>query len=179
MEKYYLKNGKEVKIGDHLVNITKTVHPTYGECTTERTVVVTKESIPYLVKAGIITPIKSKCSNNVPDLSFFIEKIAERLGWKVEKVCNYLTTLDELHPAAAFTVVLREIAIYLDLKYPDHISNSPEIYVISTLDGRISKANKAHIRSYKNFAAFRSVEDAKIACSITRDVLKEMFKSGK
>ena len=112
-------------------------------------------------------------------LANFLEKIAERLGWKVDKVCNYLTTLDELHPAAAFFVVLREIAIHLDLKYPDHIKNSPEIYVISLLDGRITKANKAHIRSYKNFAAFRSIEDAKIACNITRDVLKEMFKSGK
>ena len=178
MEKYYLRNGKEVMIGDHLVNITKTIHPTYGECTTERGITVTKESIPYLVKAGIITPDKSVDLKGV-NLSFFIEKIAERLGWKVEKVCNYLTTLDELHPAAAFTVVLREIAIHLDLQYPDHISNSPEIYVISLFDGRISKANKAHIRSYKNFAAFRSIEDAKTACYITRDILKEMFKNGK
>lgn len=47
------------------------------------------------------------------------------------------------------------------------------------LDGRITKANKAHIKNYRNFAAFRSVSDAKIACSIVRDVLKEMFKSGK
>lgn len=178
MEKYYLKNGKEVKIGDHLINITKTVHPTYGECVTEKSILVTKDTISHLVKAGIITPDKSVDLNGVT-LSFFLEKIAERLGWKVEKVCNYLTTLDELHPAAAFTVVLREIAVYLDLKYPDHISNSPEIYVISILDGRITKANKACIKSYKNFAAFRSIEDAKIACSITRDVLKEMFKSGK
>lgn len=178
MEKYYLKNGKEVKIDDHLINITKTIHPTYGECVTEKSILVTKDTIPHLVKAGIITPDKSEGLKEV-DLSFFLEKIAGRLGWKTEKVCNYLTTLDELHPAAAFAVVLREIAIHLDLKYPDHISNSPEIYVISLLDGRISKANKAHIRSYKNFAAFRSIEDAKTACYITRDILKEMFKSGK
>lgn len=178
MEKYYLKNGKEVKIGDHLINITKTIHPTYGECVTEKSILVTKDTIPHLVKAGIITPDKSESLKEV-DLSFFLEKIAGRLGWKTEKVCNYLTTLDELHPAAAFAVVLREIAIHLDLKYPDHISNSPEIYVISLLDGRISKANKAHIRSYKNFAAFRSIEDAKTACYITRDILKEMFKNGK
>ena len=178
MEKYYLKNGKEVKIGDHLINITKTVHPTYGECVTEKSILVTKDTIPHLVNAGIITPDKSVDLNGV-DLSFFLEKIAERLGWKVDKVCNYLTTLDELHPAAAFSVVLREIAIHLDLKYSDHIKNSPEIYVISLLDGRITKANKAHIRNYKNFAAFRSVEDAKIACNITRDVLKELFRSGK
>ena len=74
---------------------------------------------------------------------------------------------------------MREIAIELDLKYKDHIQDSPKIYVVSLLDGRITEANKAHIKNYKNFAAFRSIEDAKIACRITRDILKEMFKSGK
>ena len=44
-------------------------------------------------------------------------------------------------------------------------------------DGRITKANKAHIKNYRNFAAFRTVEDAKTACSIVRDILKELFKN--
>lgn len=177
MKKYYLKNGKEVKIGDHLTNITKIVHPTYGECITESSILVTEDTIPHLLMAGIIT-VQSEDSEDI-DLYFFLKKIAKRLGWKVSKTCNYLETLNKLHPAAAFSVVLREIAVYLDLNYPDHISNSPEIYVISILDGRISKANKACIKSYKNFAAFRSIEDAKIACNITRNILKEMFKGDK
>ena len=92
---------------------------------------------------------------------------------------DYLNSVDTILPAAAFSMILREIAIELDKKYKDHIEKSPEIYVISMLDGRITKANKAHIKNYRNFAAFRSVSDAKIACTITRDILKEMFKSGK
>ena len=44
-------------------------------------------------------------------------------------------------------------------------------------DGRITKANKAHIKNYRNFAGFRTIEDAKIGCTITRDILKEMFKN--
>ena len=74
-------------------------------------------------------------------------------------------------------MVLREIAIELDKKYEDHIENSPEIYVISMLDGKIAKANKAHIKNYRNFAAFRTIEDAKIACRIVKPILKEMFKN--
>ena len=67
----------------------------------------------------------------------------------------------------------------MDKKYEDHIENSPEIYVISLLDGRITKANKAHIKNYRNFAAFRTIGDAKIACNIVKELLKELFKSGK
>ena len=111
------------------------------------------------------------------DINFYIEKIAARLGWKPEKVYSYLYNADSILPAAAFSMVLREIAVELDKKYEDHIENSPEIYVISMLDGRITKANKAYIKNYRNFAAFRTIEDAKIACRIVKPILKEMFKS--
>jgi hypothetical protein len=43
------------------------------------------------------------------------------------------------------------------------------------LDGRIYKVNKAHIKNYRNFAAFRSIEDAKTACKILREILKSMY----
>ena len=111
------------------------------------------------------------------ELEYYIQKIAEKLGWKIEKVYNYLNNVDAILPAAAFYMVLREVAVELDKKYKDHIEKSPEIYVVSLLDGRITKANKAHIKNYRNFAAFRTVEDAKIACSIVRDILKELFKN--
>ena len=113
------------------------------------------------------------------DLEFYVQKIADRLGWKIEKVYNYLNNIDTILPAAAFSMVLREVATELDKKYKDHIEKSSEIYVISMFDGRITKANKVHIKNYKNFAAFRSVDDAKIACKIMKDILKNMFKSGK
>ena len=80
---------------------------------------------------------------------------------------------------AAVNIVLREIACILDEKYPDHINKSDKIYIISTFDGRIHEVSKAYIKNYRNFAAFRTIEDAKIACNIVRDQLKDMFKSGK
>ena len=113
------------------------------------------------------------------DLEYYVQKIADKMGWHIDKTYNYLNNVDAILPAAAFSMVLREVAIELDKKYEDHIENSPEIYVISMTDGRITKANKAHIKNYRNFAAFRSIEDAKIACRIVRDILKEIFKSGK
>jgi fructose-bisphosphate aldolase class 1 len=179
MEKIYLTNGKEVQIGDTLTKVSKVKGPSFGKGTVVQHIVVTKDILPELLEAGIVTT-KSVVETEVPmELEYYIQKIADKLGWKVEKVYNYLNSVDAILPAAAFSMVLREIAIKLDKKYEDHIEKSPEIYVISMLDGRITKVNKAHIRNYRNFAAFRSVSDARIACKITRDILKEMFKSGK
>lgn len=182
MEKIYLTNGKEVQIGDTLTKASKVIDPFFGKCTVVKHVVVTKDILPKLLEAGIVTTTKPAKSavveSEVPmGLEYYIQKIAEKLGWKIERVYNYLNSVDTILPAAAFSMVLREVAIELDKKYEDHIKKSPEIYVISMLDGRITKANKAHIKNYRNFAAFRSVNDAKIACSIVRDILKEMFKN--
>lgn len=189
MEKFYLKNGKEVQIGDTLTKVTKTKHPLFGEGTVVESVVVTEAAIPQLLKAGIIfkksiekvdkEAEEHKIGEKQLSLDYYIEKLAKRLGWKVEKMYNYLNTIDSVYPVAAFSMILREVAIELDKKYEDLIEKSPKIYVISLLDGRITEVNKAHIKNYRNFAAFRSVEDAKTACSIVREILKELFKSGK
>ena len=187
MEKFILKNGKEVKMGDKLLKHGVVDSP-LGKVTIMQGVIVDEKTLPELIKAGVLTqvdcahgvdcPCKHCTKGEIPmDMNFYIEKIAARLGWKPEKVYNYLNNVDSILPAAAFSMVLREIATELDKKYEDHIENSPEIYVISLLDGRITKANKAHIRNYRNFAAFRTIEDAKIACKIVKPVLKEMFKS--
>ena len=184
MEKIYLTNGKEVQLGDTIYKVEGINHPVLGKGKVVEHILVTKEVLPKLIEAGIVTTTKPALpvlkDGEVPmDLEFYVQKIADRLGWKIEKVYNYLNSVDTILPVAAFSMVLREVAIELDKKYEDHIEKSPEIYVISMLDGRITKANKAHIRNYRNFAAFRTIEDAKIACRITRDILKEMFKSGK
>lgn len=188
MEKFILKNGKEVKMGDKLIKHGVADTP-LGKGFIVQEIIVNEKTLPELIKAGVLTPMKEcphkagclcrHCAKGeVPmDMNFYIEKIAVRLGWKPEKVYNYLNSVDSILPAAAFSMVLREIAIELDKKYEDHIENSPEIYVISMLDGRITKANKAHIKNYRNFAAFRTIEDAKIACRIVKPILKEMFKS--
>lgn len=188
MKKFYLANGKEVQLGDTIYKVEKIDHPVFGKGKVVEHILVTKEVLPKLIESGVLTVKKDADKPALPvlkdgevpmDLEFYVQKIADRLGWKIEKVYNYLNSVDTILPAAAFSMVLREVAIELDKKYEDHIEKSPEIYVISMLDGRITKANKAHIKNYRNFAAFRSIEDAKIACRIARDILKEMFKSGK
>ena len=186
MKKFILKNGEEVKMGDKLIK-QSVANTLLGKRLIIQEVIVNEKTLPELLKAGVLTPVgyahgtgctcRHCAKSEVPmDLDFYIEKIAARLGWRPEKVYNYLNSVGSIFPAAAFSMVLREIAVELDKKYEDHIENSPEIYVISMLDGRITKANKAYIKNYRNFAAFRTIDDARIACRIVKPILKEMFK---
>lgn len=186
MKKFYLKlSGEEVKIGDVISKKIK-----FGSNIVEHRVLITKTTLNKLIKEGVIitspTPVnnveekyKTTKSPTPKDFNHCIEILANKFGWKVEKTLNFLTKIYEVYPAAAFSMILREIAIELDKKYEDHIENSPEIFVISMFDGRITKANKAHIKNYRNFAAFRTLEDARDACSIVKVLLKDLFKSGK
>ena len=167
-------------MGDCIVKTSKTKHPIFGQCVTTTCVVLNKGTIPTLLEKGIVIEKDSKLKESKSkekDLTYYTKQIADKMGWKIEKAFNCLNMVDKIFPAAAFSIVLKQIAIDLDKKYEDHIENSPEIYVVSLLDGRITKVNKAIIKNYRNFAAFRSVSDAKIACSIVRDILKEMFKN--
>lgn len=112
-------------------------------------------------------------------VGYYIVNLAKKVGWRPEKMVGYLQSLWNINPSAAFSVLLREVAIELDKRYEDHINNCEEVFIISSMDGRIHKVHKAHIKNFRNFAAFRTEEDAKIACRILREDLKEMFKSGR
>lgn len=149
--------------------------------------------VPFDVIKGHINPeiaqaieenkekiIAAMDAENVPTkLNYYVESLAQKRGWKFEKMLNFFSNLADINPGAAFQVILREIAIELDKKYTDHIENSEEIYCVSLTNGHICKADKKFIRNFRNFAAFRTLDDAKLACKITRGLLKDMFKSGK
>ena len=178
MDRFYLKNGKEVHLGETIYKLDN-VNTIFGKVKSTQYISVTASTLPSLIKLGIITvkkdDDKSKSSVNKDDkirmnLNYYLDKLAEKISWET------ILKMYDIYPAALLSLALREIAIELDNLYSDHIKNSPEIYVISMIDGRITKVNKACIKNYRNFAAFRSVNDAKIACKITRDILKKMFK---
>lgn len=127
-------------------------------------------------KDAIIAAMETAVPMNI---SYYINNLAKKKGWKFDKMSNFLESLAGLNLAAAFQVILREVAIELDKKYENHIEKSEEIYCVGLTNGHIFKADKKFIKNYRNFAAFRTPDDAKTACKITRGLLKDMFKSGK
>lgn len=180
MEKCYLKeSGKEVNIGDRIKISYKLPYAHEYIVTVNNTVLVTKENLPSLICQGFIVKEEVDTSDNsklvcqdIPDeLDYYIAKV-------MRKLCvSNLDTLKSEYPGAFLSMIAREIAIELDKGYANHISNSPEIYVLFLLNGKITVANKAVIKNYRNFAAFRSLEDARFACKILRPILKPMYKA--
>lgn len=110
-------------------------------------------------------------------LDDYIKKVGRRFG--LTEARAFINLLYQVNPGAAISLLSREIAIDLDLKYPDHISEAQELYVISLTDGRIHKIYPAQIRSYKAAAFFRNIEDAKFACRLLSDLLSNIFNASK
>lgn len=175
MKKFILAdNGKEIKFGDRIL-IIEDVNTPLSVARVQRVAVVTKELMGKLIKDGKVNVVEENDINKIWNDA--IKSLAKKTNWKEEKLLNILATLHLANPWAATQMVLREIAIELDKKYDDHINKSEKIYVISPQDGRIHEINKKTVKNYRAFPAFRSIEDAKIACSLIREHLKSIFSN--
>lgn len=175
MKKFILADsGKEINFGDRIL-IIEDINTPLSVARVQRIAVVTKELMGKLIKDGKVNVVEENGINNIWNDA--IKSLAKKTNWKEEKLLNILATLYLANPWAATQMVLREIAIELDKKYDDHINKSEKIYAISPQDGRIHEINKKTVKSYKAFPAFRSIEDAKIACSLIREHLKSIFSN--
>lgn len=175
MKKFILADsGKEINFGDRVL-IVEDINTPLSVARVQRVAVVTKELMGKLIKDGKVNVVKENGINKIWNDA--IKSLAKKTNWKEEKLLNILDTLYLVNPWAAIQMVLREIAIELDKKYDDHINKSEKIYVISPQDGRIHEINKKTVKNYKAFPAFRSIEDAKIACSLIREHLKSIFSN--
>ena len=176
MNKLKLKEtGKEVKMGEKLIKVVEL----FGIPVPVAQIEVNETTLPDLIKHGIVVTEGSDSDIDIT-IEGAVQHLANRIGWNKENLERYFNNLYKISPAAVFEIILKEVAILLDKKYPNHISNGKEIWVINKVNGEIQKLKDlSKIKSFQHFAAFRSLEDAKIACKITRDILKEMFKSGK
>lgn len=168
------KSGKEINLGDKIL-IVGAVNTPVGMIKAQKIVTVTKELMSKFIKDGKVNVVEEKDTDKI--WSNAIESLSKKTNWKEEKLLNILATLHLANPWAATQMVLREIAIELDKKYDDHINKSEKIYAISPQDGRIHEINKKTVKNYKAFPAFRSIEDAKIACSLIREHLKSIFSN--
>ena len=175
--KFVTKEGKKVNVGDIFVKMANTP---VGELPV-RIIKVDSKSIPYLLKEGVIKEVTPEVKNKeVVSVDFFIECLAARNKWDVKNMKKYLESLYNIYPAVVFSTLLREIAIQLDKKYSNHISESEDIWVVSMFNGRITKVHDRNsIKNFRNFAAFRTLDDAIYAKNVLKDLCKEMFSSGK
>ena len=68
-----------------------------------------------------------------------------------------------------YPIISKEIAIDLDKKYTDHISNAKHLFCISLFDATIIEISP-DIKNYNVIALFRNKEDAEFAVSILKNL---------
>ncbi len=172
MNKLKLKEtGKEVKMGEKLIKVVEL----FGVPVPVAHVEVNETTLPDLIKHGIVVAEGSDSDIDVT-IESAVQHLANRIGWNKENLEKYFNNLYKISPAAVFEIVLKEVAILLDEKYPDHISNSKEIWVINKVNGEIQKLKDlSKIKSFQHFAAFRSLEDALVAKRVMAPALKDLY----
>jgi hypothetical protein len=178
---YYADSDVEVKVGGPIdLHIKSSV----GNITIQINK-VDEKTLENLVKIGAIRKVsrmsgrKLLAKEDIPmNLEFYVSKLEKQLGQE----SGFLTMLQKatwrIAPASVSDLLLMFIAKYLDEQYPDHIRESKELFGVD-VDGRIVRLNPREIKTFRTFAAFRSLDDARIACRILKPLSKKIFKGGK
>lgn len=160
------ETNREVKIGDVVVAKDPLAELDDRKHYLVSYITITEENIPELISKEVLKKIHKL------DASEIYEKIDRKFSeYMPSDHLGIFLTLHCIYPGSAAGIFLKEIAIELDKNYDDHISQSPRIFTISAFNGDIFEVDKSHIRNYRNFAAFRTIEDAQYA----RDILESYF----
>lgn len=160
------ETNKEVKVGDVVTTKCLVAELDDRKHYLVSYITITEENIPELISKGVLKKIHKL------DVSEIYEKIDRKFSeYMPSDHLGIFLTLHCIYPESAAGIFLKEIAIELDKNYDDHISQSPRIFAISAFNGDIFEVDKSHIRNYRNFAAFRTIEDAQYA----RDILESYF----
>lgn len=187
MKKYFLNNGEEIKFGD-IVNAVKNE----GWKKTAITCTFDKDSIDFLKELGILIEkdTKEECIKEegtkkqenpdrdlvIPYLDSVLDYISNKLGISRSEAITYLDSLEKINPSAALTVYLKRISNKLNKKYDKTpIRNLPEIYSISTYDGKVFELCPKYIKNLNYFAWFRSKKDAEFARKCVISLIERMF----
>lgn len=178
---YYADSNVEVKVGGP---IDLHIKSSAGNITIQIDK-VDEKTLENLVKIGAIRKVsrmsgrKLLAKEDIPmDLEFYVSKLEKQLGQEPGFLAMLQKATWRIAPASVSDLLLMFIAKYLDEQYPDHIRESKELFGVD-VDGRIVRLNPKEIKTFRTFAAFRSLDDARIACRILKPLKKKIFKGGK
>jgi hypothetical protein len=175
MKMYLKETNEEITFGD-VIKISEVFkHDYFGTVTSTIEVPLTEYNLQHFIDDGIIYTVNDTTVDYDIIRGNVISRMAKRYNWDEKRLTRILNTLDEVHPSAAVQMVLKEIALMLDEKYPGYIGKSEELYVISMGDGNIYPINKDNIKNFRNIAVFRTVGDAELAKNILGTKLTHLF----
>lgn len=169
-KKIYVKNAPSVIVEDtdkiSIILVDKNSFAKTQICKVN----ITDEMLDFLIKSGFVEQLDEPM-----DWFYYVNHLADRMEVNVEDLYTNLSYLSNYHPMAFINIILREIALVMDHKYEGNIKDCQYVYFISSFTGEIRKVQTSNIKSFKGFAAFRSIEDATKAVIILKDFFNKVF----
>lgn len=180
-DKFITKEGKRVSLGDPL-SITATFNEE-GVKTDFifRSSNLTSSQARMLVMEGMLKEEKLldkvEKGPKVPTLDEAVALVSTWLIGTSHKKDTTVEFLASMPDYARFSVILKAFAVLIDRKYSDHINNADvdKYFTIDMTNGRVCEVPKGKIKNFRNFAAFRSIDDIKIATKILRPFIRKLW----
>lgn len=106
------------------------------------------------------------------DPKYYIETLAKQVNFCCSDTITLCKKINDVSPGALMSMLLMTIAKELDLNHAGHISTCSEVYVYSTVNGKIGVISTKNINkaSFKYFAAFRSKGEAVFAIKMVNAI---------
>lgn len=131
-----------------------------------------------LVRLGVLKEYGVPKAENITINDMF-KLIGEWIVGTPDAIETIIELLNTLPDYIKFEMMLRAAAVLIDRKYPDHINNAKvdKYFTINMTDGKVCEVPKKSIKNFKNFAAFRTLDDIKIATKLLRPLMKHIWPS--
>lgn len=172
--KFITKEGKKVSLGEPF-SVTATLKEEGVKTNfTFRSSRLTSSQARMLVMRGIL---KEEAIPMLPTIDGAFALVSTWLMGTPHEKDTAREFLAAMPDYAGFSVILRAFAVLIDRKYPDHINNADvdKYFTIDMTNGRVCEVPKGKIKNFRSFAAFRSIDDIKIATKILRPFIKELW----
>ena len=179
-DKFITKDGKKVSLGEPL-SITAILKNEEMETSfVFRSDHLTSSEARILIMKGMLKEEELLDREPIPMVPTIDEGFALVSTWLTgtphakDTAKEFLAAMPDY---AGFSVVLRALAVLIDRKYPDHINNADvdKYFTIDMTNGKVCEVPKGRIKNFRNFAAFRNIDDIKIATKILRPSIKELW----
>lgn len=179
MEKSFItKEGKRVFLNEPFNYCFETKEEGCTVVHTIRTNKLDATTAERLVRLGVLKEYGVPKTENITIKDMF-ELIGEWIVGTPDAIETIVELLNTLPDYIKFEMMLRAAAVLIDRKYPDHINNAKvdKYFTINMTDGKVCEVPKKSIKNFKNFAAFRTLDDIKIATKLLRPLMKHIWPS--
>ena len=179
MEKSFItKEGKRVFLNEPFNACFETKEEGDTVVHLIRTDKLTAATAERLVRLGVLKEDGVPKAENITINDMF-KLIGEWIVGTPDAVGTIVELMNTLPDYIKFEMMLRAAAVLIDRKYPDHINNAKvdKYYTINMTDGKVCEVPKKSIKNFRNFAAFRTLDDIKIATKLLRPLMKHIWPS--